>query len=152
MPISFASKCVDTLKKNSGFGPVSKYETKTPVTEDTNKGARDAIVSSNMKTSNTNTVPVIGALNIADSAAAVAQPKISNRCLKLRCNKRPKLLPIAAPVTTVGPSNPALPPNPTVIAEPITDEYMLCALITAPSLDIEYNTRGIPPEILCLSI
>ena len=62
------------------------------------------------------------------------------------------MLPIAAPVTTVGPSNPAEPPKPTVNALEITDEYILWLLMTAPSLDIEYRTRGMPPLTLCLRI
>jgi hypothetical protein len=52
--------------------------------------------------------------------------------------------PTAAPVETVGPSNPTLPPKPTVRALVIIDENVLWGFMYPLFLEILYNTFGIP--------
>ena len=67
-------------------------------------------------------MPAIGALKTAAIPAAAPQPNNKMRSLYPHCNAAAILLPIAEPVTTIGPSKPAEPPKPTVKALVITCE------------------------------
>ncbi len=52
--------------------------------------------------------------------------------------------PIAAPVATVGPSNPTEPPKPTVREDVSIEPHIWKRLIIPSRFDIEYNVVGIP--------
>ena len=67
----------------------------------------------------------MGALKMPAMAAAAPHPTNSMRVLLSILNNRPKLLPIAEPVSTIGASAPTEPPNPMVIADAITDDQQL---------------------------
>ena len=77
----------------------------------------------------TNTSPAIGALKMPATAPAAPQPTRSIICLLLRLNNRPKLLPMALPVSTIGASAPTLPPKPIVMALATTELHVLCKRI-----------------------
>jgi len=78
-----------------------------------------------MITSSTKTIPVIGALKIADIAAAEAAPRSRIVLIYGKLNNCAILEPIPAPVDTVGPSNPTEPPKPTVRELVRIEEYKL---------------------------
>ena len=62
----------------------------------------------------TKTRPAIGALKMPAIAPAAPHPK---SIMRVRCSSlksRPRLLPMAAPVNTIGASAPTEPPNPIV--------------------------------------
>ena len=85
------------------------------------------MVKSTINTSNVNTNPAIGALKIPDTAAVAPQP---TRSMSVRLSKlkiRPRLLPIAEPVNTIGASAPTEPPKPIVMAEATIDDQVLWA-------------------------
>ena len=90
-------------------------------------GISEAIVRSIISTSSVNTSPAIGALKMPAMAAAAPQPMSSISVLESSLNTRPRLLPIAEPVSTIGASAPTEPPNPIVMAEAITELHVLCA-------------------------
>ena len=95
------------------------------VTLEISSGMSDDMVRSISKTSIVNTNPAMGALKIPDTAPAAPQPTRSIIVRASTRNKRPKLEPIAEPVSTIGASAPTEPPNPMVIELATTDEYML---------------------------
>ena len=74
------------------------------------------MVRSIISTSSTNTNPAMGALKMPATAPAAPQPTSSIICLPDRQNNRPRLLPMALPVSTMGASAPTLPPKPMVMA------------------------------------
>ena len=80
-----------------------------------NKGKRDTSVRSRLKTSIAKIIAAIGALKIEDIAPAAAHPIKRFRVAWFKCNNLDKLDAILAPPETVGPSNPAEPPNPMVM-------------------------------------
>src|SRR5699024_10293708 len=86
----------------------------TPEMDANNKGSKEARVKSRLITSIAKIIAAIGALNIEDIAPAAAAP--INRVLVawFIWNSLEIFELIAAPVETVGPSNPTDPPNPTV--------------------------------------
>ena len=71
------------------------------------------------------TKPAIGALKIPDTAAVAPQPTRSISVRLSNLNIRPKLLPIAEPVKTIGASAPTEPPKPIVMAEATIDDQVL---------------------------
>src|SRR5665648_911058 len=97
-----------------------------------------------MITSTAKTIPAMGALKIAAIDAAEAHPSIKITYLYSRRKNLLNCDPIAAPVDTVGPSSPTEPPNPTVNAEVITDENVLCLLMNLFLFEMPYSTFGIP--------
>ena len=83
------------------------------------------MVKSTINTSSVNTSPAIGALKIPETAAVAPQPTRSMRVRLSNLNIRPRLLPIAEPVSTIGASAPTEPPKPIVIAEATMDDHVL---------------------------
>ena len=75
------------------------------------------MVRSIIKTSRVNTSPAIGALNIPATAPEAPQPINSISVLWSSLKIRPKSLPMADPVNTIGDSAPTEPPKPIVRAE-----------------------------------
>ena len=68
-------------------------------------------------TSNVNSTPPIGALKIALIPAALPQPVRTGMCCRATRKTDPTPEAMAAPICTMGPSAPAEPPVPIVIAE-----------------------------------
>ena len=61
-------------KRKIESSPKKKYEVNMADIEDSNKGIRDTKVKSKLKISIANTIAAIGALKMADIAAAAAAP------------------------------------------------------------------------------
>jgi hypothetical protein len=83
----------------------------------------------NRRISIVNSTPARGALKMPAMAPAAPQP---SRTVMLRYDRpqsRPRLLPMAAPVYTIGASAPTDPPNPMVTADVSIDDQVLCGLI-----------------------
>ena len=99
------------------------------VTDDMSNGAIRVMVRSIISTSSVNTRPAIGAWKIPPTAPAAPQPIISIMVFWSRRNSLARLLPIAAPVITIGASAPTEPPKPIVTAEPITEVQVLWSLM-----------------------
>ena len=75
------------------------------------------------------TSPAIGALKMPATAPEAPQPM---RIISVRWSMRvirPKKLPMAEPVSTIGDSAPTEPPQPIVMAEATTDDQQLCPLM-----------------------
>lgn len=102
------------------------------------------MVISKRMTSRANTMAAMGALKMADMAAAAAKPSTATISLLLSLNIWVIINPQAAPVTTVEPSNPTEPPKPTVRALVTMDEKVLCFGMIPCSFEMAYNTLGIP--------
>ena len=115
-----------------------------------NSGISELKARFKLKISRANTTPVIGALNIDATAAAVAQPMRSIRSFSLRRKKRPMLEPIAAPVLTVGPSNPTEPPSPTVMGAVMSALYILDGAMSPFRLEMACSVIPIPYLMLPL--
>ena len=103
--------------------------TATAVTQLTSKGSSEPIVRSIISTSSTNTSPAMGALNMPATAPAAPHPTSSIMWRLDRWNMRPRLLPMALPVSTMGASAPTLPPKPMVTADASTEVKVLCSFI-----------------------
>ena len=106
-----------------------------------------AIVRSTINISRVKTIPAIGALNIADTAAVAPQPTSSIKVRRFILKSLPKLLPIAEPVSTIGASAPTEPPKPIVIADATIEVQILCAFNFERLDEIAYKTRVIPCDI-----
>jgi len=77
----------------------------------------------------TNTNPVIGALKIPEMAPAAPHP---TRSISVFCSmrkSRPRLEPMAAPVSTIGDSAPTDPPKPIVMELAASELHILCGLM-----------------------
>ena len=135
-------------KKNSKSYPVKIYATVAPLIEAISNGITEAAVKSSISTSTVNNIPAIGALKMPAIPAAAPHPTriINNR--GDRRKKLPKLLPIDAPVYTIGPSAPTEPPKPIVIELATTEEYILWGFSRLFFCEIAYNTLVTPCEIL----
>ena len=96
------------------------------MTDEIRRGITETVVKSSISTSMVNKTPAIGALKIPAIPAAAPQPTSIIRIRGDILKSCPRLLPIEAPVATIGPSAPTEPPKPIVIAEAITEEYILC--------------------------
>ena len=79
-----------------------------------------------MRTSIVNSKPAMGALKMPAIPAAAPQATSMASVCGGSLNACPRLLPMAAPVNTMGPSAPTDPPKPMVNDEAMSDEYMLC--------------------------
>src|SRR5690606_40949936 len=101
--------------------PEKKYVVRMAETDASNKGIMEIRVRSRLNISIAKIIAATGALNKADMAPAAAQPinKVLEAWFILKIRERLEL--IAAPETTVGPSNPTDPPKPTVIGAVIND-------------------------------
>ena len=94
--------------------PCNNCPTNAPEIEANKSGIKEAIVRSNIKISMAKMVPAMGALKIAAIAPAAPHPINKVFVLKFKWKNLPKLEAIAAPVETIGASNPTEPPKPTV--------------------------------------
>ena len=114
------------------------------VTELISSGSTLLSVKSRSSTSTTKTKPAMGALKIPAIAPAAPHPtrSISWRCSSLK--SRPVLLPMAAPVITIGDSAPTDPPKPIVIELARSDDHVLCGLIRLLRCDIAPSTFVTP--------
>ena len=112
-----------------GSTPVAIYEITVAVTDEINKGATEVIVKSIISTSKVKTNPAIGALKIPPIAPAAPQPIMSIIVFWSKRKALAKLLPIAAPVSTIGASAPTEPPKPIVSPEPAIELHILWPLI-----------------------
>ncbi len=92
-----------------------------PVIEAISKGITVPVVRSSISTSKVKSMPAIGALKMPAMPAAAPHPTniINTRGDILKSD--PRLLPIAAPVYTIGPSAPTEPPKPIVMDEATID-------------------------------
>ena len=88
-------------------------------------GSSDDIVRSIISTSIVNTRPAIGVLKIPAMAAEAPQPTSSISVRLSSRNSRPRLEPIAEPVSTIGASAPTDPPKPMVMADATTEVHVL---------------------------
>ena len=109
--------------------PLTKNDIAVAVTEEMSNGAIRVMVRSIISTSRVKTRPAIGAWKIPPIAPAAPQPIMSIMVFWSRRNSFAKLLPIAAPVITIGASAPTEPPKPMVIADPTTEVHVLWSLI-----------------------
>ena len=110
------------------------------------------MVRSIIKTSRVNTRPAIGAWKIPPTAPAAPQPIMSIMVFWSRRKSLARLLPMAAPVITIGASAPTEPPKPMVMAEPTTDVQVLCNLMMDLRCEIAYRILVIPCEISSLTM
>ena len=113
------------VKWNIESVPVAMYDTVAAVTLDMSRGMSDDMVRSMSSTSMVNTKPAMGALKIPDTAPAAPHPTRSIIVRASTRNKRPRLEPMADPVSTMGASAPTEPPKPMVMELATTDEYIL---------------------------
>ena len=128
--------------------PTNMYVKQVAVTHEMSMGSSEAMLRSTMSTSSVNTRPAMGALNIPAMAAAAPHPTSSMSVLLSIRKSCPRLEPIAEPVSTIGASAPTEPPNPMVMAEAITDDQQLWALRCERLVEMAYNMRVIPCEML----
>ena len=101
----------------------------------TSKGSKEAMVRSTMSTSSVNMRPAMGALKMPATAPEAPQPMSSMSILWSSLNMRPRWLPMAEPVSTMGDSAPTEPPQPMVSAEAMTLDQQLCDRICPPLRD-----------------
>ena len=114
---------------NMASCPFARKDMAVAVTDDISNGAIRVIVRSIISTSNVNTKPAMGAWKIPPIAPAAPQPIISIMVFWSRRKSLARLLPMAAPVITIGASAPTEPPKPIVNAEPTTEVHVLCNLM-----------------------
>ena len=106
--------------------PMKIYVKHVAVTAAVRIGSSDAMLKSTISTSSVNTSPAMGALKMPAMAAAAPQPTSRISFFLSMPNSRPRLEPIAEPVSTIGASAPTDPPKPMVIADATTDVQQLC--------------------------
>ena len=114
---------------NMASWPLTIKDMAVAVTDEISNGAIRVIVRSIISTSRVKTKPAIGAWKIPPTAPAAPQPIMSIMVFWSRRKSLARLLPIAAPVITIGASAPTEPPKPMVIAEPTTDVHVLWSLM-----------------------
>ena len=90
-------------------------------------GSNEPMVRSSINISSVKTKPAIGALKMPDTAAAAPQPTNSIMVLLSMWKMRPRLEPMAEPVSTMGASAPTEPPKPMVIDEATMLDHVLWA-------------------------
>ena len=83
-----------------------------------------------------------------EMAAEAPQPTKSIIVRESMWKSRPKLLPMADPVSTIGASAPTDPPKPMVMLEAITDDQQLWPFKREWFVAIAFSTRVMPCEIL----
>ena len=102
---------------NQGSIPKNQDAIEVPTTVDNSTGIT-AIASMPIKTtSKPKSAPPMGALKIAAIPAEIPQTVNTRNSGSLSFSNCPMLDPIPAPICPIGPSAPALPPDPMVIAE-----------------------------------
>ncbi len=101
---------------NAGWLPKKARETTAATTLATTTGEKEATDSDPRISSSAKKAPASGALNAALIAAPLAHPTKMLTRSGVNRNARPSHEPIAAPSTTTGPSLPADPPPPIVMA------------------------------------
>ena len=99
--------------------------------------------------------PAIGELKIAEIAPAAPQPSKRVRFLKSRWNNLAKLDPMALPVTTIGASKPAEPPNPMINmgtrrVVQLSDGWTIVTADKKPSAHFEHDVAVVDgqPDVL----
>ena len=132
--------------------PLTKKEMAVAVTDEMSNGAIRVMVRSIISTSSVKTKPAIGAWNMPPTAPAAPQPIISIMVFWSRRKSLARLLPIAAPVITIGASAPTDPPKPMVMAEPTTEVQVLCSLIMDLRCEMAYRIFVIPCEMSSLTM
>ena len=105
--------------------PINTYVKHVAVTAAVRIGSSEAILRSTIRTSSVNTSPAIGALKIPAMAAAAPHPTSSMSVLLSIRKNRPRLEPMAEPVSTIGASAPTEPPKPIVMADATTEVQQL---------------------------
>ena len=135
------------VSSNIGVKPVVKYAMAVAVTDEMSSGAMEFIVMSIIRTSNVNTRPAIGALNMPPIAPAAPQPIISIIVFWSRWKSLARLEPIAAPVSTIGASAPTEPPKPMVMPLPMRLDQVLCGLMIDLRCEIANRIFVIPWDI-----
>ena len=124
----FGIVCEGDERLNPAQAEMAKV-TPAAVTQEMSNGSRAPIVRSIMSTSSVNTSPAIGALKMPATAPAAPHPTRSMSVLLFMRKSRPRLEPMAEPVSTMGASAPTEPPKPMVMALAMTLDHVLCALI-----------------------
>ena len=124
--------------------PKKKYDVIIAEIDANNNGNIDAIVKSKLNTSIAKIIAAMGALKIEDNAPAAAQPINKFLVVWFKWNNRATLELIAAPVATVGPSNPTEPPKPTVIGAVNTEAIIWWRLIIPFRLEMANKVEGMP--------
>ena len=109
------------------------------VAADMSNGATEVMVMSSINTSTVKATPAIGALKMPPIAPAAPQPTSNISVFWSRWKARPKLEPMAEPVSTMGASAPTEPPKPMVMALATTDDHILCTLMMALRCDMAYK-------------
>ena len=84
------------------------------VTTETSRGSSEEAVMSSIRISMAKSIPAIGALKMAATAAEVPQAVSRISDFWFRWNTDPNCDPMAEPVSAMGASSPTEPPNPTV--------------------------------------
>ena len=104
----------------------------------------EATLNSPTSTSSVNITPAMGALNVAAMPpAAPAATSARSRDLSIFSNW-PTLEPTAAPIWMIGPSRPAEPPDPMVIAEAIALTRITTGRMCPPLVSMAVMTSGTP--------
>ena len=123
-------------KGSNTSDPKKKYDVIIAEIDAKSNGNIEAIVKSKLKTSMAKIIAATGALNMDDNAPAAAQPINKLLVVWFKWNKRAMLELIAAPVATVGPSNPTEPPKPTVIGAVSIEANMFLRFIIPLRLEM----------------
>ena len=87
---------------------------------DVNRTKRKSVCIRPIRTSSEKIAPAIGALKVAATPAAAPQATMVRTFFVASRAHCPMVEPIAAPIWTIGPSRPAVPPKPMVIDEAMT--------------------------------
>ena len=101
----------------------------TSPARETSSGSSEEAVMSSISISMAKSIPAIGALKMAATAAEVPQAVSRINDLLFRWNSEPSCEPMAEPVSAIGASNPTDPPNPTVSVLLTSEEYVWCRLM-----------------------
>ena len=116
----------------------------------TRTGLKLARLISPRTTSREKSVPARGALKVAAMPAAVPQPTRSLTPRWLILMNRPAVEPIAAPIWTMGPSRPALPPLPMEMALASALSKIVRGLMRPPRSTALSMTSGTPSPLASL--
>ncbi|MCZ7617742.1 MAG: hypothetical protein M5U32_05335 [Myxococcota bacterium] len=126
------------------MSPSTARETTVATTEAMTIGVSRAVAKSSKITSAANSAPAIGALNVAAMPAAAPHATSVRTCRVGSRSSCPIAEPIAEPICTIGPSRPAEPPEPIVIADASVVIATTRGRITPPRRAIASMTAGTP--------
>ena len=128
---------------NAGKFP-RKYLAIRQELSDVNSTSKKSVRIRPMRTSIENTAAAIGALNVAAIPPAAPHVTSVRTSFAVRCVHCPTVDPMADPICTIGPSRPAVPPNPIVSEDAMTFTLTTRLRMWPPRVASAVMTSGTP--------